>query len=70
MNLLSKKAVTAKVLYCPAHIARLEKAGLFPRRVPLGPGRVGWIESEVEGWLEARVALRDAACEENGSGEE
>ena len=60
MKLLSKQGVREKCLYSPAHIARLEKAGTFPRRVQLGAGRVGWLESEVEDWLKARVAERDA----------
>jgi prophage regulatory protein len=60
MRLLSKKAVREKVLYSPAHIARLEAAGKFPKRVQLGPGRVGWVDEEVESWLRKRVAERDA----------
>lgn len=60
MKLLSKKEVREKVLYSFAHIARLEAAGLFPKRVPLGPGRVGWVDEEVEGWIKERIALRDA----------
>jgi prophage regulatory protein len=61
MKLLSIKAVREIVLYSRQHIARLEKAGHFPKRVRLGPGRVGWIEREVQDWLEARIAARDAA---------
>ena len=60
MRLLSKKDVREKVLYSPAHIARLEAVGLFPKRVQLGPGRVGWVDEEVERWLRERIALRDA----------
>lgn len=60
MKLLSKKDVREKVLYSPAHIARLEAAGLFPKRVQLGPGRVGWVDEEVEDWLKTRIAQRDA----------
>ena len=33
--------------------------GDFPRQVPLGARAVGWLESEVEAWLAARVAERD-----------
>jgi prophage regulatory protein len=58
MRLLSKQQVREKVLYSPAHIARLEAAGQFPKRVRLGIGRVGWIEQEVEDWLQERAATR------------
>ena len=59
MRILCKKRVRALVLYSPAHIDRLEKAGLFPKRVRLGPARVGWIEQEVLDWLARRIAERD-----------
>ena len=60
MKLLSKKEVRSKVLYSLAHIARLEAAGLFPKRVQLGPGRVGYVDEEIEDWIKSRVAERDA----------
>lgn len=60
MRLLSKRQVREKVLYSPQHIARLEAAGQFPKRVRLGQGRVGWVETEVEDWLAKRIAERDA----------
>ena len=47
MRILSKREVKGLVLYSRQHVARLEKAGLFPKRVKLGPNRVGWVESEV-----------------------
>lgn len=47
------------VLYSPQHIARLEKAGQFPKRVRLGQCRVGWVEEEVMDWLRQRIARRD-----------
>jgi prophage regulatory protein len=59
MRILSKKEIRALVLYSPAHIDRLEKAGLFPKRVRLGPGRVGWIEDEVLDWLQRKINARD-----------
>lgn len=59
MRLLSKKQVREIVLYSPQHIARLEAAGKFPKRVRLGQGRVGWVEGEVLDWLNARLAERD-----------
>ncbi len=60
-KLLSKRQVREKVLYSPAHIARLEAAGKFPLRVSIGPGRVGWVEAEVEQWLLDRIAERDTS---------
>ncbi len=37
------------------------KAGTFPAPIQLGPKAVGWLESEINAWLAARVAARDAA---------
>ena len=59
MRLLSKRSVRDIVLYSPQHIARLEAAGQFPKRVRLGAGRVGWVEQEVLDWVHARRAERD-----------
>jgi prophage regulatory protein len=59
MRILSKRQVKELVLYSPQHIARLEKAGQFPKRVQLGPNRVGWVECEVLAWLEERMAQRE-----------
>ncbi len=59
MRILSKRQVKELVLYSPQHIARLEKAGQFPKRVQLGPNRVGWLEGEVLEWLEERLARRE-----------
>ncbi len=30
-------------------------AGAFPRQVKIGPGAVGWVEEEVQEWIDARV---------------
>ena len=59
MRILSKKQLRELVLYSPQHIARLEKVGKFPKRIRLGPNRVGWIESEIYDWLKQRIAIRD-----------
>ena len=63
MKLLSKKAVREKVCYSPQHIARLEKAGKFPKRVRLGQGRVAYVEDEVDQWIKDRIAERDALAD-------
>ncbi len=59
MKLLSKRQVRELVLYSFAHIERLEKAGKFPKRVTLGPNRVGWIEQEILDWIKNLVEERD-----------
>ena len=59
MRMLSKRQVTQLVLYSPAHIARLEAAGQFPKRVKLGNNRVGWVEQEVLDWLQTKIDARD-----------
>lgn len=58
MKILSKSQLKEIVLYSPQHVARLEKAGKFPKRVQLGPNRVGWVESEVLNWLKERLDER------------
>ncbi|WP_425416872.1 helix-turn-helix transcriptional regulator [Oricola indica] len=59
MRILSKRQLKELVLYSPQHIARLEAAGKFPKRIKLGPNRVGWIEEEVLDWLQQRIDRRD-----------
>lgn len=46
------------VPYSDMHIWRKEKAGTFPKRIKLGPNRVGWSLQEVLDWIEARKAER------------
>ena len=59
MRILSKRQLKELVLYSPQHIARLERAGHFPKRVQLGPNRVGWVEGEVMDWLQKRLDSRE-----------
>lgn len=37
---------------------RLEREGLAPKRIQLGPNSVGWIRSEIESWIRDRMAAR------------
>lgn len=46
---LGKSAIYARI-----------RAGSFPAPVDLG-GVVAWVESEIEAWITARIAERDAA---------
>ena len=60
-KLVSKKELKLVygVPYSFQHIARLEAAGQFPKRVRLGACRVAWLASEVQNWIDERVATRD-----------
>ena len=62
-KLVSKKdlRLVFGVPYSFAHIARLEAAGQFPKRLRLGACRVAWLSEEVQNWIDERVALRNTA---------
>jgi hypothetical protein len=38
----------------------LERAGKFPKRVPIGAARYGYIEAEIDAYIAALIAARDA----------
>ena len=61
-KLVSKKELKSVlgIPYSFQHIARLEAAGKFPRRIKLGQCRVAWIMDEVLEWIEERIAQREA----------
>jgi len=65
MRMISKRQLKEMVLYSPQHIARLEAAGKFPKRVQLGQCRVGWIEQEVLDWLQERIRRRDTQVDDS-----
>jgi len=64
MKLLSFDDLPAKgIPYHPQHIRKMYKAKAFPRPVKLGIGRNArgaFIESEIDAWIEAKIAERDA----------
>lgn len=51
--------VKRRVGYSRMHVDRLEKDGKFPKRIRLGENSVGWLESEVNAWLAAKVEARN-----------
>ena len=54
MRVLNVKDVVGMTGLSKVTIWRKEKSGAFPKRINLTPRRVGWIESEIVGWLETR----------------
>ena len=57
-RLLGYRELRNYVPYSRVHIYRLELDGKFPRRVQIGPARVGWSWLEVQDWIEARKSER------------
>jgi prophage regulatory protein len=54
-RILDSKELARMIPYSMEHIRRLENDGKFPRRIRLGPARVGWLLSAVQEWIAKRV---------------
>jgi len=54
-TILRRKQVEARTGLSRSSIYQYVKAGTFPVPIRLGAKSVGWIEAEVNAWLEARI---------------
>jgi prophage regulatory protein len=63
-RIVSAKELRTLVPYHPVHIARLEKARKFPRRIQVGANRVGWSYREIQDWIADRKNERKASTSE------
>ena len=62
LTILRRKQVEARTGLSRSTIYDRIKAGTFPAPISLGEKAVGWIESEIDAWLNARIqASRKAA---------
>lgn len=62
LTILRRKQVEARTGLARSTIYDRIKAGTFPAPISLGEKAVGWIESEIDAWLNARIqASRKAA---------
>ena len=43
-------------------LSRKVKANKFPKPIKLGPGTLAWLETEIDAWLDQRIAERDSAA--------
>jgi prophage regulatory protein len=62
-RILRRPELTKKVGLCKVSIDNLVKSGEFPPPIKLGgtdSRAVGWIESEVDAWIDQKVTERDA----------
>lgn len=63
MRVLRAKEVQDRLGGCSRmQLYRLEKSAQFPIRIHIGRNSVGWLEHEVDAWLEARAAERSKDC--------
>jgi len=57
-RLIRIQAVMAMTGLSRSSVYRLASAGEFPQTVRLSQVSVAWVESEVRGWIESRIAAR------------
>lgn len=60
-RIITKKELRLIVPFSPQYILKLEKKGLFPKRIQIGERRVGWWLHEVVAWIEERQRRTAAA---------
>lgn len=58
-TVIRRKQVEARTGLSRSSIYDLMRDGVFPRAVPLGSHSVGWVEEEINAWIDARIAARD-----------
>jgi prophage regulatory protein len=59
-KLLRRRQVEAVTGLGRSRLYDLIADGTFPRPVKLGARAVAWVETEIDAWLAARIAARDA----------
>ncbi len=66
MRLIGWKQLKEMQPYSRQHLARLEQANRWPRRVRLGQNRVAWVYDEVVQHLQKLAAQREpTVCNDN-----
>lgn len=63
LRVLSVEKITG---YSRATIRRLERLGQFPPRRQLGARAVGWLESEVQGWVREKCSKSETVVPTEG----
>ncbi len=65
MNIIRIEAVCVKTGLGRTSIYKFMAADTFPKPVPLGDRAVGWVSDEVDAWVLARIAERDAKAKKH-----
>jgi prophage regulatory protein len=58
-RILRRRGVEQLVGLGRSQIYSLMETRLFPKQIKLGPRAVGWVEEEIEAWIEERIGERD-----------
>jgi hypothetical protein len=66
--LLFKELRDEGVFYTRRYLDRLEREGKFPRRVPIGTYRVGWVADEIKAHVKKAIDSRSTEIGVLGSG--
>lgn len=59
-EILRRPAVTRKTGLATSSLYAAIARGEFPKPIQIGERSVGWLSREVDAWIEARIAERDA----------
>lgn len=60
-NFLRLQAVLSRTALSRSMLYALIKAGMFPAPVNIGERAVGWVEDEIDDWVDSRIANRKVA---------
>ena len=55
MRILSAKEVAEKTSFSTGHLRRLAKENKFAKPVQISENRSGWLEEDVNKWIESRI---------------
>ena len=58
MRILREPKVVERTGLSRSTILRREKEGDFPKRRRISVGVVGWLETEIDAWIESRAAKK------------
>jgi prophage regulatory protein len=60
-RLISMQDTTKEVPFSRTMLMNMAAVGEFPQPIKLGPKRLAFLRSEVEAWIDQKIAARSAA---------
>ena len=59
-TILRWPAVKDRIGLCRSRVYQLIEAGKFPKQIKISERATGWLESEINQWIEERIKAREA----------